>query len=176
MENVGVEGQTATDFKLGKTATRMPGYFRQAVVKLLDTRCRSGVHLVDNPKNAVALDTLMFREEAKCTITAQENPGSGSRKREGEAIREGKSPHPLPVGEGAGYCVTIQFFHGKSQPHQFGATPVFQLALVKQVGNSEPDRKAETGLQQGPLFEINENRGVGDQHMHWTHSAPCQSL
>ena len=42
----------------------------------------------------------------------------------------------------------------------------FQLALVKQVGNSETEWQAEAGLQQGPSFEIDEDRGVGDQHVH----------
>ena len=51
----------------------------------------------------------------------------------------------------------------------------FQLALVKQVGNSETEWQAEAGLQQGPSFEIEEDRGVGDQHVS-SDSAPCESL
>ena len=91
----------------------MLGDFGQAVVQFPNAHSRGGVHLVEKPQNAVAFEPLIFREAAKRTVTAQQGPRTGLRKREGKAIGKGKSLCPLPVGEGSAHPVTIQLFDGK---------------------------------------------------------------
>ena len=85
-ETAAIVGQTATDFGLGKATARMLRYGEQAVVQLSNVDDGSVVHLVQKPEYAVALDRLLSRKPTERTITAQQDPGTDLREREGKAI------------------------------------------------------------------------------------------
>ena len=70
----------------------------QAVVQFPDTYYGSVTQLVKKPEYAVTLDRLSNRELAKRAVAAQQNPGSGLREREGEAIGKRKRWRLLPIG------------------------------------------------------------------------------
>lgn len=158
--------QPRSDLGKGQTATRVIRNTRQAFVQQISGDPSGGLHLVEDPKQAINSAMPRLGLCTKQLVASDQRVIGPASAAQCEAISERQAGLLLAKLLGEGHLVRHQ--RHDTQPETPQQRPVFcfQLALVQQVGHDHREPARKRGLQEPASLQVDQDGSVRDQDDH----------